>query len=143
MSRELLQSAIQLATQAHAGQQYPSPESEPYIDHPLRVMRNVDGFEAQIIAVLHDVLEDTVVTVSDLRRLGIPDRLIAAVLAMTRRAGIPYEHYINQVAADPLARIVKIADLTDNLANNERLPQTRDVVERIDQYRRALTRLSF
>ena len=65
---DALERAIALACRAHRGQRYPSPEAEPYILHPLRVMFAVQGFKAQTAAVLHDVLEDTEVNVDQLRQ---------------------------------------------------------------------------
>jgi len=82
---DALERAIALACRAHRGQRYPSPEAEPYILHPLRVMFAVQGFKAQTAAVLHDVLEDTEVNVDQLRQARIPDDVIAAVVALTHR----------------------------------------------------------
>ncbi|MCU7728914.1 HD domain-containing protein [Actinoplanes sp. KI2] len=137
----LLAEAIAVACRAHRGQRYPSPEREPYIQHPLRVMLAVRPLRTRMVAVLHDVLEDTAVTAGDLREAGLPDRVVAAVVALTHRPEQTYEEYIEQVAADPLARQVKLADLADNLANNRRLAPTPDVVDRIDRYERAERRL--
>jgi hypothetical protein len=69
---DTLELAIELACRAHRGQRYPAPEPEPYIQHALRVMLAVSGFRAQTAAVLHDVLEDTAVTVEELREAGLP-----------------------------------------------------------------------
>jgi (p)ppGpp synthase/HD superfamily hydrolase len=138
---EALEVAVELACRAHRGQRYPSPEAEPYILHPLRVMVAVDGFRAQAAAVLHDVLEDTEVTVEELRAAGLPIDVVDAVVALTHRPGQSYERYIEQVACDAIAREVKLADLADNLANNRRLPNTTDVVARIERYERAIRRL--
>ena len=93
-------------------------------------------------AVLHDVLEDTPVTVDELRAEGLPDDVIDAVIVLTRRDGTSYEDYIERVALNPIARDVKAADIADNLANNRRLPVTPEVAERIARYERALLRLA-
>jgi (p)ppGpp synthase/HD superfamily hydrolase len=137
----LLENAIAVACRAHYGQRYPSPEREPYIQHPMRVMLAVRSFRVQTVAVLHDVLEDTAVTVADLRDAGFPEETVAAVVAMTHQPENTYEEYIEQVAANPVARMVKLADLADNLANNRRLRPAADVVDRIGRYERALARL--
>jgi hypothetical protein len=91
--------------------------------------------------VLHDVLEDTSVTVDQLHEAGLDDDVIDVVVAMTHRPDQTYEQYIEQVALNPLAREVKLADLADNLANNRRLNRTPDVVARIGRYQRAVRRL--
>jgi (p)ppGpp synthase/HD superfamily hydrolase len=136
-----LERAIALACRAHRGQRYPSPSGEPFILHPLRVMLAVQGAPAQMAAVLHDVLEDTAVTVSDLSAENLPADVVEAVVALTRVLGQDYRSYIDQVARNRLARVVKAADVADNLTNNRRLPQTPEVVARIDRYERALNRL--
>jgi (p)ppGpp synthase/HD superfamily hydrolase len=139
--REQLEASIELACRAHRGQRYPSPECEPYICHPLRVMLCMDDFDAQIVAVLHDVLEDTTVDVVALGELGLAEHVIDAVRALTHDPRQPYADYIERVAANPLARRVKLADLADNLSNNRRLNQTPEVVDRIARYQAAQVRL--
>ena len=138
---DALERAITLACSAHRGQRYPSPEAEPYIVHPLRVMLAVQGFRARMAAVLHDVIEDTEVGPDRLREADLPEDVVAAVVALTHRPGESYEQYIEKVARDSLAREVKLADLADNLANNRRLASTPDVVARIDRYEHAVRRL--
>jgi (p)ppGpp synthase/HD superfamily hydrolase len=136
-----LELAIELAVRAHRGQRYPSPEAEPFIEHPLRVMLAVRGFRAQAAAVLHDVLEDTTVTVEELRRAQLSGEVVDAVVALTRTPLQTYEDYIEQVAGNAVARQVKLADLADNLANNMRLGRRPDVVARVERYERAIRRL--
>jgi (p)ppGpp synthase/HD superfamily hydrolase len=136
-----LELAIALAVRAHRGQRYPSPEAEPFIEHPLRVMLAVRGFRAQAAAVLHDVLEDTTVTAEELRGAELSREVVDAVVVLTRTPGQAYEDYIEQVAGNALARQVKLADLADNLANNMRLARRPDVVARIERYERAIRRL--
>lgn len=138
---EELELAIALAVHAHQGQRYPSTGAEPYILHSLRVMLGVSGVRAQAVAVLHDVLEDTVVTAEELREADLSCEVVDAVTALTRRSGQTYEQYVEQVAGNAIARAVKLADLADNLANNRRLTRRPDVVERIERYERAIRRL--
>jgi (p)ppGpp synthase/HD superfamily hydrolase len=138
---EALEVAVELACRAHRGQRYPSPEAEPYILHLVRVMLAVDGFRVQAVAVLHDVLEDTEVTVEELGAAGLRIDVVDGVVALTHRRGQSYERYVEQVAGDAIAREVKLADLADNLANNKRLPNAPDVVARIERYERAIRRL--
>jgi (p)ppGpp synthase/HD superfamily hydrolase len=138
---DALERAITLACWAHRGQRYPSPQAEPYILHPLRVMLAVQGCRAQMAAVLHDVIEDTEVGPDRLREADLPEDVVAAVVALTHRPDESYEQYIEKVACDGLAREVKLADLADNLANNRRLASTPDVVARINRYEQAVRRL--
>ncbi len=137
-SQELLEHAILRALTAHAGQRYPAPGSEPYILHPLRVMGAVEGANAQIAAVLHDVIEDTEVTLAELEGAGYPDAVVHAVDCLTQREGETYAEYIERLSTDPIATVVKVADLRDNLDNNRRLTPESSVLERIGRYERAL-----
>ena len=135
--------AILLACDAHRGQRYPSPAEgeEPYVLHLFRVMLAVRGEEARTAAVLHDTLEDTPTTAEDLLAAGIPPRVVEAVVALTHRDEDSYEAYIEIVATDGLARQVKFADLTDNLATNRALPPSPANEARIARYEAALARL--
>jgi (p)ppGpp synthase/HD superfamily hydrolase len=108
-----LEDAIALATEAHRGQQ--DKAGQPYILHPLRVMFRVETAEERMVAVLHDVVEDTPITLEELRARGFSERVVAAVDGLTRRVGESYEAFVARSAADPLARRVKLADLEDNM----------------------------
>src|ERR1035441_8547021 len=140
-NQDLLERAIACAFDAHAGQKYPSPEPEPYILHPLRVMCAVEGAHARMAAVLHDVIEDTDVTLVDLQIAGYPRPVIHAVDCLTRRDGETYATYIERVATDPMATMVKGADPRDHLRNNKSLSPRSDVLERIQRYEQALALL--
>ncbi|MFC3895620.1 phosphohydrolase [Lentzea rhizosphaerae] len=109
-----LEDAITIATAAHDGQVDKS--GRPYIGHPLRVMASVTGEHTQMAAVLHDVIEDTAVTASDLLARGCPAVVVDAVVALSHLPGEPQEDYLRRVAADPLAVTVKRADIADNLS---------------------------
>jgi hypothetical protein len=77
-------------------------------------MARVTTPEQRIVAVLHDVLEDTPFTLSDLAREGFPLKILAALLALSRREGESYQAFVIRLGVDPLAREVKLADLADN-----------------------------
>lgn len=99
------------ALKAHAGQVDKS--GAPYIGHVARVAACVEGRDEIVVALLHDVVEDTEVTLSDLAAV-FPDDIIEAVDAITHRPGEPREHYYRRVAKNALARRVKLADIADN-----------------------------
>ncbi len=107
-----IEKALQIAAQAHAGQK--DKEGLPYILHPLRVMSHVEGEEAQMVAVLHDVVEDTPVTLEELRRAGFSEAVLQAVQCVTHRKDQPYAEYVIACKANPIARQVKLGDLADN-----------------------------
>lgn len=109
--------AENIATKAHEGQFRKGGEI-PYITHPQRVAKRVEGdLEAQAVAWLHDVLEDTDVTEEELRASGIPENVIEAVKALTKSKEIPYPEYLEKVRANELAKKVKIQDMLDNLSD--------------------------
>ena len=132
-----LEDAIVLAARAHVGQFYSSPEPEPFILHPLRVMLGVTSPVARIVAVLHDVVEDSDVTLRDLEERGFCKSVLDALDFLSRRTGEDYDDYIHRLAADPIALEVKVSDLQDNLANTRALPPTPDNLARIARYERA------
>ena len=135
-----LEDAIVLASQAHAGQV--DKTGQPYILHPLRVMLRLGDPAARIVAMLHDVVEDTDITLDDLRRGGYPAEVVEAVDLVTRREGESYEAFIERLAPHPIARLVKLADLEDNM-DTSRLPGiTEKTRERLEHYRRAYERLT-
>lgn len=137
MDSPMLEDAVALAVEAHRGQK--DKAGQPYILHPLRVMLRLDTEEARRVGILHDVVEDSTVTLDELRGRGYPERELAALDALTRRsaAGETYEAFIARVAANPLARVVKLADLEDNM-DVRRLPTIDEVArERLERYRRA------
>lgn len=107
-----LHDAITLARTAHAGQV--DRVGVAYIYHPLTVMQRVSGTEAKIVGVLHDVVEHTDTTLADLRSAGFSPEIVAAVDAVTKVDGESLEGYLARVRVNPLALIVKKADLSDN-----------------------------
>jgi (p)ppGpp synthase/HD superfamily hydrolase len=135
-----VEDAILIAARAHRGQRYPSPEGEPYTFHPLRVMMEFRDPVDQVAAVLHDVVEDTVIELGDLVEAGFPNDVVGAVDSLTYRTGESYDDYIERLAANGVARRVKIIDLRQNLSNNRRFAGSVEYDERIDRYEKALTR---
>ena len=135
----LLEQAMGIALKAHAGQ--PDKAGSPYILHPLRVMLALDRIEERIAGVLHDVVEDTPLTLDDLRAAGIPEEAVRLVDLLTRRPGQGKRDYYRRIRPDPAARRIKLADLDDNLdARRLRRITARDA-RRMDRYRAWKARL--
>lgn len=107
---DVVATAIAMAAEAHKGQKDKCGQS--YIHHPLRVMMMFTAEYFQAVAVLHDVVEDTDLTLKDLKIF--PDEIVAGVDAMTKRKGEQYQDYLSRVSSDPIARHVKQADIRDN-----------------------------
>jgi (p)ppGpp synthase/HD superfamily hydrolase len=139
-SMATLEGAILLAVQAHQGQK--DKAGAPYVLHPLRVMLRMGSDIEMMVAVLHDVLEDTQYTLLDLQQAGYPEEVLEALDCLTRRENETYEEFIERIKTNPLARRVKIADLEDNM-DIRRIsdPQEKDM-ERLKRYRRAWSALT-
>ena len=136
-----LDRAIVFATVAHAGQL--DKAGQPYILHPLRVMFSMFTLEEKIVGVLHDVVEDTTLTL-DLLSRNFPTEIVIAVDALTHRDGEIYEDYIVRIkSSSSLAVRVKLADLKDNM-NKDRIPypSERDT-KRWEKYQRAYDELTY
>lgn len=134
-----LERAILLAVKAHEGRK--DKAGAPYILHPLRLMLRMPSQAARIVAVLHDVVEDSDFSLDDLRRQGFSEDILDAVACLTRIPGEPYEDSIQRAWGHPLARLVKIADLEDNM-DVRRLGNLKEKdLERLARYHRHWLRL--
>jgi len=115
-NKKLLAKAIEIATNAHTGQF--DSTGQPYILHPLKVMAilNTKDELLNCVAVLHDVPEDTKITLDDLLKMGFPSIVVDAVDALTKREeqNESYDDYKQRVFANYYAMRVKLADLTHN-----------------------------
>jgi len=131
----LLEKAIEIALSAHAGQK--GKDGSPYILHPLRVMTRMGADEERMAAVLHDVVEDSEVTIEDLRQAGFPEAVLTVVKLLTHEEGVSYEDYVERLKPHPVARRIKLADLEDN-SDIRRLSgiEAKDL-ERLRKYHRA------
>lgn len=109
----MLEKAIEIAVQAHKGQKDKS--GQPYILHPLRLMMQMKTETEKIVAVLHDVIEDTSVTLRDLQGMGFSEEVIKAIDCLSRREGEVYADFIENISKNKIAKTVKIADLEDNM----------------------------
>lgn len=107
-----LDDAVLLAAQQFRGVQ--DKAGQPYILHCLRVMLMQTDDTTRQAAVLHDVVEDTDVTLDELRRQGFSEEVVTAVDALTHRDEDAYHEYVLRLADYPIAKSVKLADLQDN-----------------------------
>jgi (p)ppGpp synthase/HD superfamily hydrolase len=134
----LIFKAIKIAHNAHSGQFDKS--GIPYIFHPVYLASQMDS-EAEIItALLHDVVEDTSVTLDDLAAEGFTADVLEAVEILTHTDNSPYFDYINRAAGNPIARKVKLADLKHNSNPTRTLPEHDDAEfhKRIERYTKAI-----
>jgi guanosine-3',5'-bis(diphosphate) 3'-pyrophosphohydrolase len=128
-----IERAILIAVTAHEGQI--DKGGEPYILHPLRVMLRMSTEEERIVAVLHDVVEDSEFTFESLAKEGFSANIISALEALTKRPGENRIEAAYRAAQHPLARSVKLADNAEN-SDLSRIPSpTEKDHERLEQYR--------
>lgn len=113
MSMATLERALFLAVTAHLGQV--DKAGAPYILHPLRLMLRATDDETRMVALLHDTVEDTAVTLAQLCQEGFPDAVLTAVDLLTHRPEHSYGEYIARLQGNPLAVRVKLLDLADNM----------------------------
>lgn len=138
-----LENAIQLATEAHKGQVDKS--GKEYILHPTRVMNRLEGDDTKIVGILHDVVEDTDITIDDLRKLGLKEKVVEAILLLTHPEdfkGTLEEYFENiQKIADSknqLAIDTKFSDLLDNSDLTRIENPTEKDLNRAKKYQKAM-----
>lgn len=136
METTLYERAVAFATEAHRGQR--RKDGAAYITHPLRVAESLRGEAEKVVAVLHDVLEDTPTTEADLRAAGIPEPCIEALRLLCHDVCVPYLEYVRGTLGNPLARAVKLADVWDNFSRRRLIPDPAQRVRLSGRYAAAL-----
>ncbi len=132
-----LERAIEIAAKAHSGQL--DKGGHPYILHPIRIMLNVTTPQEQITAVLHDVIEDTEITAEDLLREGFSEEVVQAIQALTKKKGESRLDAAKRTVLNPIARVVKIADVTDNMDISRIAHPNEKDMARLQEYKKVLT----
>ncbi|TSC58550.1 MAG: hypothetical protein Greene041619_560 [Candidatus Peregrinibacteria bacterium Greene0416_19] len=137
-----LEQAIAIAALAHEGQL--DKARKPYILHPLRVMLKMPYEDLMIVAVLHDVIEDTreketPITGAELLKKGFSKVIVDAIEGLTNQNGENYEEFIERAKSNWRSRKVKIADLQDNMDLSRIRHPTAEDMERIEKYKKALS----
>lgn len=140
--KNLVRLAIRIARIAHWGQL--DKAGKPYIKHPEAVAKMLEphGENAVVAGWLHDVVEDGGITLDDLRRFGFPEEVVRAVDSVTRRPNETYMDMIRRASADPLGRLVKLADNAHNSSRERLALLDEDTRERLEKrYAKARTAL--
>ena len=128
--------AYEIAKKAHLGQI--DKAGEDYIKHPEKVASFVSSDEEKSVAYLHDVIEDTELTLEDLREYGFSEEVLKAVDVITKKKGQDYQTYLNSVKENKLARVVKLADLRHNSDLTRLINITEKDIERKEKYQKAI-----
>jgi (p)ppGpp synthase/HD superfamily hydrolase len=141
-----LEKAIEIAIEAHRGQV--DQAGAKYIYHPLRVMSKMQDNDRRIVAILHDVIEDTDVTIEDLRIHGFNEEVLDSILVLTKLKWMNYFEYIQNIieydkmhrknrGINSIALDVKLADLRDNMDFTRLHEILRNDIKRNEKYAKA------
>ena len=128
--------AMRFAYEAHDGQV--DKAGLPYIHHPLHIAEQMQDEATTIVALLHDVVEDTDYTLKDIAGMGFGDDVVAALALMTHERSVPYLTYIEKLRHNPISRAVKLADLRHNSDLSRLNNVGRKDLERVEKYKKAM-----
>lgn len=132
----LFEQTLLYVTKAHLGQV--DKGGRPYIMHLLAVSERMERTEEKVVALLHDIVEDTACTLTQLTTFGFSDEIVQAVDALTRRSDEIYMTYIERLSKNPLALTVKIEDLKQNMDLSRLHIVTKRDLSRNKRYQKAL-----
>lgn len=133
---DLTKKSLKISFNAHKNQVDKS--GMPYVFHPFHLAEQMDDEYSVCVALLHDVVEDTDITIEDLRVEGFPKEIINAIETMTHNDSVPYLDYVKIIKNNPIARKVKLADLKHN-SDLSRLDKIDDkALERVEKYKKAI-----
>tara|TARA_B110000091_G_scaffold137930_1_gene147459 strand:- start:433 stop:855 length:423 start_codon:yes stop_codon:yes gene_type:complete len=135
-----LERAIEIAQEAHKGVK--DKGGHDYINHPIRVMHAMSNDQEKIVAILHDVVEDSDWTFERLKEEGFEDSVIESLRCVTKYSEEEdYQEFIKRAATNKIATKVKMADIEDNLDLSRLGTLTEKDLTRIEKYKKALKHL--
>ena len=135
INTKLTRKAMIIAYNAHQNQF--DKANVPYIYHPIHIAEQMDTELECIVALLHDVVEDTDITLNDLEK-EFPKEVIDLLKILTHDKKIDYIEYIKKVKINPIATKIKIADLKHNSDITRLENITTTDLKRIEKYKKAL-----
>ena len=133
---ELTKKALKLSFEAHKNQVDKS--GMPYVYHPFHLAEQMTTEETVIVALLHDVVEDTDYSLDDLKTMGFPEKVIEALALMTHDKSVPYMEYVAKIKDNPIARAVKLADLKHNSDLTRLDNADQKAIDRVNKYKEAI-----
>lgn len=131
--------ALKLCFEAHKDQVDKS--GLPYVFHPFHLAEQMTDEVTTIVALLHDVIEDTAYTLDDLRSMGFPVEALNALALLTHDKNVPYMDYVSRIKKNPIAKAVKLADLRHNSDLSRLDTPDNKALERVQKYRNAIALL--
>ena len=133
---DVTKKAMKLCFQAHKDQIDKS--GIPYVFHPIHLAEQMKDEDTTVVALLHDVVEDTDYTLENLREIGFNQRVIAAIALMTHADSVPYMDYVAKIKDNPIAKAVKLADLAHNSDMTRMDVIDEKVTARVEKYAKAI-----
>ena len=133
---EQTKKALKLCFEAHKEQTDKS--GMPYVFHPFHLAEQMETEDTVILALLHDVVEDTDNTLEDLRELGFGENVMEALALLTHDDGVDYMEYVQAIKGNPIAKEVKLADLRHNTDISRLDTVDEKALERREKYLRAM-----
>ena len=133
---DMTKKALKLCFEAHKDQYDKS--GMPYVFHPFHLAEQMTDEDSTVVALLHDVMEDTDCAIEDLREFGFPEQVLAALTLMTHDSSVPYLEYVAGLKANPIARTVKLADLRHNSDLSRLSIVTDKDLQRVEKYKKAI-----
>lgn len=139
---ELTKKALRLCFDAHKEQV--DKTNMPYVFHPFHLAEQMTDEMSTVCALLHDVVEDTEYTLEDLSQMGFPCEVTEALALLTHDPAVPYMDYVREIATNPIAKKVKLADLAHNsdLSRMNESEITEYVLQRNEKYKKAMELLN-
>ena len=136
---KMTKKALRLSFDAHKDQL--DKGGMPYVYHPYHVAEQMTTEETVVVALLHDVVEDTNLTLDDIRAQGFSDSVLEALALLTHNDAISYLDYVAAIKTNPIARVVKLADLQHNsdISRLDKIDET--ARKRIEKYQTAIALL--
>ena len=133
---EKTKKALKLCFEAHKNQLDKS--GMPYVFHPFHLAEQMETEETVVAALLHDVMEDTDYTAEDLKEMGFDGDILEALLLLTHQDGVDYMDYVKKIKSNPIAKAVKLADLTHNSDLTRLDVVDEKALERKEKYKKAI-----
>ena len=136
---DMTKKALKLSFEAHKDQVDKS--GIPYVYPPYHLAEQMTDENTTIVALLHDVAEDTDITVEDIRKMGFSEKICEALSLMTHDKNVSYMEYVKKLKSNPIAKVVKLADLKHNSDLTRLDAADEKALKRVEKYKRAMEEL--
>ncbi|MBQ8000826.1 MAG: bifunctional (p)ppGpp synthetase/guanosine-3',5'-bis(diphosphate) 3'-pyrophosphohydrolase [Ruminococcus sp.] len=137
---EMTKKALCICFDAHKEQRDKS--GLPYVFHPFHLAEQMEDETTTVVALLHDTIEDTDLTIEHLREQGFNEDILEAIALMTHSPEVPYMDYVAKIKTNPIARAVKLADLRHNSDLSRLDTVDEKALQRVEKYKQAIRLLT-